>query len=109
MHPLSVRKGEMISNTLPFSVDTLPECLEKEPNDSTQTAQAVTLPVIVNGRIDRPDDGDVFRFEGRAGQEIVVEVAPAGWNRRWTVSWSCSTPPVAAWPSTTTMKTSSTI
>ncbi len=74
IHPLSVRKGEMISNTLPFSVDTLPEDLEKEPNDATQTAQAVTLPVIVNGRIDRPDDWDVFRFAGRAGQEIVAEV-----------------------------------
>jgi len=71
---LSVRKGEMTSNTLPFSVDTLPECLEREPNDSTPAAQAVTLPGIINGRIDRPDDWDVFRFEGRAGQEIVAEV-----------------------------------
>ncbi|MCY2996238.1 MAG: hypothetical protein NTY19_51565 [Planctomycetota bacterium] len=75
IHPLSVRKGELVSNTLPLSVDTLPECLEKEPNDSAPTAQAVTLPVIVNGRIDRPDDWDVFRFEGRAGQEIVAEVS----------------------------------
>ena len=59
---------------MPFAVDTLPECLEQEPNDSTQTAQAVTLPVIVNGRIDRPGDWDVFRFEGRAGQQIIAEV-----------------------------------
>jgi hypothetical protein len=74
IHPISVCKGDMISNTLPFAVDTLPECLEREPNDSTQTAQVVTLPVIVNGRIDRPGDWDVFRFEGRAGQEIIAEV-----------------------------------
>ena len=74
LHPLSVRKGEMVSNTMPFSVDALPECLEQEPNDSTQAAQAVTLPMIVNGRIDRPDDWDMFRFEGRAGQEIIAEV-----------------------------------
>jgi len=74
LHPLSVRKGEMISNTMPFFVDTLPECPEQEPNDSTQAARAVTLPVIVNGRIDRTDDWDVFRFEGRAGQEIIAEV-----------------------------------
>jgi hypothetical protein len=74
LHPLSVRKGEMTSNTMPFSVDTLPECLEREPNDSPPAAQAVTLPVIVNGRIDRPDDWDVFRFEGRAGQELIAEV-----------------------------------
>jgi hypothetical protein len=75
LHPVSVRKGEMISNTLPFSVDTLPECPDKEPNDSPPAAQAVTLPMIVNGRIDRPDDWDVFRFDGRAGQEIVAEVS----------------------------------
>jgi hypothetical protein len=74
LHPLSVGKGEMTSNTMPFSVDTLPECLEQDPNHSTQAAQAVALPVIVNGRIDRPGDWDVFRFEGRAGQEIIVEV-----------------------------------
>jgi len=74
IHPLSVRKGDMTSNTMPFAVDTLPECLEREPNDSTQTAQAVTLPVIVNGRIDRSGDWDVFRLEGRAGQEIIAEV-----------------------------------
>ena len=30
--------------------------------------------MIVNGRIDRPGDWDVFRFEGRAGQQIVAEV-----------------------------------
>ena len=30
--------------------------------------------MIVNGRIDRPGDTDVFRFEGKAGQEIVAEV-----------------------------------
>jgi hypothetical protein len=30
--------------------------------------------VIINGRIDRPGDRDVFRFEGRAGDPIVAEV-----------------------------------
>ncbi|MGA2618210.1 MAG: PPC domain-containing protein [Thermoguttaceae bacterium] len=72
-HPISVRKGDLISNTVPFAVDTLPECLEQEPNDTLQSAQPVTLPVIVNGRIDRPGDWDVFRFEGRAGQQIIAE------------------------------------
>ena len=75
LHPLAMSKGEMISNTMPLSVDTLPECLDTEPNDAPPTAQAVALPVIVNGQIDRPDDWDLFRFEGRAGQEIVAEVS----------------------------------
>ena len=36
IYPLSVRRGDLTSNTLPFAVDTLPECFEKEPNDSPQ-------------------------------------------------------------------------
>jgi len=62
------------SNTVPFAIDTLPELLEKEPNDAPSAAQPVTLPAIVNGRIDRPGDWDVFRFAGRAGQQVVAEV-----------------------------------
>jgi len=74
IHPLSVNKGNANSNTVSFAVDTLPECLEKESNDSPRAAQPVTLPVIVNGRIDRPGDWDVFRIEGRAGDQVVAEV-----------------------------------
>jgi len=74
VYPLSVRKGEQTSNSVPFAIDTLPECLEQEPNNQPASAQRVTLPVIANGRIDRPGDGDVFCFEGRSGDEIVAEV-----------------------------------
>ena len=72
--PLTVAKGRFTSNRLPFAVDTLPECLEKEPNNDPATAQAIKLPIIINGRIDAPGDWDVFRFEGRAGEKIVAEV-----------------------------------
>jgi hypothetical protein len=58
----------------PFLADTLPEVLEKENNDTVAHAQRVKFPCIINGRVDRPDDADVFRFEGRAGQTIVAEV-----------------------------------
>ncbi len=75
VYPVSANRGELLSNTRPFAVDTLPECLEEEPNDSAAAAQSVELPVNVNGRIDAPGDGDVFRFEGRAGQHVVAEVA----------------------------------
>ncbi len=74
VHPVVVNRGELTSNAMPFSVDTLPECAEAEPNDGLDVAASVTLPTIVNGRIDRPDDWDVFRFEGRAGQTVVAEV-----------------------------------
>jgi hypothetical protein len=75
IYPLSISKGERIYNHQPFALDTLPECLEQEPNDSPETAQAVTLPVIVNGRIDHPGDWDVFRFEGKTGDPVVAEVS----------------------------------
>jgi hypothetical protein len=74
IYPLSVRTKEYVSNHLPFAVDTLPECFSRRLHYSRSTAQPVTLPVIVNGRIDQPGQWDVFRFEGRAGQEIVAEV-----------------------------------
>ncbi len=72
--PLTVRRGLVNSNAVPFVVDDFPECLEKEPNDGPDVAQEVTPPIIINGRIDKPGDWDVFRFQGRKGQEIVAQV-----------------------------------
>ncbi len=74
IHPLSVREGTRVSNRVPFAVDTLPERVEREPNNEPEDAQSVTLPLIVNGRIDPPGDWDAFCFEGRAGDEVVAEV-----------------------------------
>ena len=62
------------SNRLPFALGDLLELLEIEPNDTTASAQKVSLPVIVNGRIERPDDWDVFQFTGHANDPLVVEV-----------------------------------
>ncbi len=74
VYPIAVTKGEFTSNRMPFAVDTYPEILEREPNNSAATAQHVKMPLIINGRIDKPGDVDVFRFEGKAGEEIVAEV-----------------------------------
>jgi hypothetical protein len=71
---ISVRSGGWTSNSLAFARDTLRECREKEPNNAQQSAQRLKLPIVVNGRIERPGDWDVFRFEGRPGEEIVAEV-----------------------------------
>lgn len=72
--PLVATRGQSVSNFVPFAVDTLPEVLEKEPNNATATPQPLTPPVIVNGRIDQPGDTDVFRIEGKEGSEIVAEI-----------------------------------
>jgi hypothetical protein len=74
VHFLRATKGDRQSNRIPFALDTLPECLEKEPNNDVEHAQKVEIPVIINGRIDRPDDWDVFQFYGHGGQTIVTEV-----------------------------------
>jgi hypothetical protein len=74
LQQLSLRPGTLVPNRISYLADALPDTLEQEPNDSPDTAQPVALPVIVSGRIDRPGDWDVFRFEGKAGQEIIAEV-----------------------------------
>ena len=61
--------------TCPFALDTLPE----RTATGTQrrdlcNAQKVQLPIIVNGRADRPGDWDVFEVAGKAGETIVAEV-----------------------------------
>ncbi|HUC86434.1 MAG TPA: hypothetical protein VL970_14665 [Candidatus Acidoferrales bacterium] len=61
-------------NTVPFAVDDLPECLANHANHSVETAQSVTLPVIINGRISQPGEAEVFKFDGHAGERIVAEV-----------------------------------
>lgn len=63
-----------VSNAVPIAIDTLPERLEREPNDGVQTAQPLSLPIVVNGRIQQGNDRDVFSFAGRRGQKIVAEV-----------------------------------
>lgn len=67
-------KGKQISNSIAYAVDTLPECTETETNDTIGSAQNIAMPTIINGRIDRPGDVDVFRLSGRAGDEVVAEV-----------------------------------
>lgn len=64
----------VVSNAVPFALDTLPETFDKEPNDGSAAAQKITPPVIVNGRIDKKGDWDVFEFQGKAGENIVAEV-----------------------------------
>lgn len=74
IHWIAATRGNVISNQVPFALDTLPESLDAESNDEPTHAQKVSLPIIVNGRMDRPGDWDVFEVDGKAGQTIVAEV-----------------------------------
>ncbi len=66
--------GERLSNAAPFAVGTLPERMENEPNDTAERAERVVLPGVVNGKISRPGERDVFALEGEAGMKIVAEI-----------------------------------
>ncbi len=72
--PVRLAANGHTSTPVLFATDPLPEVFEREPNDSPAAAQPITLPVVVNGRIEAPGDWDVFRFDGRAGQTVVAEV-----------------------------------
>jgi hypothetical protein len=73
-YPISVENRKLTSNVVMFAVDSLPELMEQEPNNDLSSAPLLKPPVIVNGRIDQPGDWDVFRFDGRAGGQVIVEV-----------------------------------
>jgi hypothetical protein len=55
------------------------ETFEREGNDTLATAQPLTAPVIVNGRIASPRaggrDADVFRVDMRRGQTLMLQIA----------------------------------
>jgi hypothetical protein len=55
----------------------MPVVKEREPNDGFRQAQDVALPVVVEGAVSRPRDVDVFRFQGKAGQKVTLEVLAA--------------------------------
>lgn len=57
-----------------FAASDLPECMKKGGNNSVPTAQKITLPMIINGRIEKPSECDVYCFRGTAGSRIVAEV-----------------------------------
>lgn len=58
----------------PVLLDRTPVVLEKEPNDGFKRAQTVSVGQTIQGVIDRGQDVDVFRFEGKAGQKVAIEV-----------------------------------
>lgn len=57
-----------------FFVGSLPEHVEGDDNNTPATSEPVTLPLVVNGVIERALDQDCFRFQAKAGDAPVVAV-----------------------------------
>lgn len=73
-HLLAASDGKFFSNFVPFALDTLPEGQKKGPINDPSKAQKVTLPIIINGRVERPGEWDLYEVEGRSNETIVAEV-----------------------------------
>jgi hypothetical protein len=75
---LAARTSAFVSNPMPFAIDNLPERFDNDatggPSQGPRAPQELILPTIVNGRIDRPGDSDLFEFKAHAGEQIVAEV-----------------------------------
>jgi hypothetical protein len=80
--PLVVGNGGLRPiNEVKVAVGSEPEILEAEPNDTVAQAQAISIPVTINGHIDggtggHPDE-DYFRFHAGKGQKLSIDVAAA--------------------------------
>jgi hypothetical protein len=66
-----------VTNMVNFVVGALREAAEAEPNHDPAAAQALALPVTLNGTVEKADDVDRYRFEARAGQQLVFDVLAA--------------------------------
>jgi hypothetical protein len=70
-------------NKVRLVVGDLPEIPEQEPNNSLAQAQTVSLPVTINGHIDKgaklgeASDEDYFQFHALKGQQLTIAVEAA--------------------------------
>jgi hypothetical protein len=82
--PLEVGIGASRAINEPrIEVGNEPEIIEREPNNTIAQAQAVSVPVTINGHIDggvraggQPDE-DYFRFRASKGEQLSIDVAAA--------------------------------
>lgn len=62
---------------LRFDLSDETDVEETEPNDSAATAQALAPPCVVNGDLDVPSGHDFYRFSGKTGEALVIDVRAA--------------------------------
>lgn len=82
--PLEINAaGTRVVNETKLAVGNEPEILEEEPNSTVAQAQAVSVPVTINGHIDGGGkaggiaDEDYFRFHASRGEQLSIDVAAA--------------------------------
>jgi hypothetical protein len=71
---LQLDAGGSMTNPLPFVVSEAPQFLETEPNDTFDAGTLAELPGGWNGRIEKDNDLDCFRFPAEKGKTYSFEV-----------------------------------
>ena len=66
-----------VATEQPVMISDIPEILEKEPNDTAASAQAVEIPAGITGRIQRANDEDRFTFTAVKGRAYSLKVTAA--------------------------------
>lgn len=64
----------LATNAHPFAIGNLEEMAEVEPNNTLGKATVVTVPITLNGKIEKAGDVDRFSFEITESQQLVIEV-----------------------------------
>ena len=70
---LWLRTSGGLSNPVAFTVDSLDEREEREPNDGVEAATTVAPPCVLLGTLEATDR-DHFRLRAGAGERLVIEV-----------------------------------
>ncbi|HEV8608360.1 MAG TPA: c-type cytochrome domain-containing protein [Tepidisphaeraceae bacterium] len=79
-YDISITTGGGTSTAQKLVVDTIPQIIETEPNDSPTAATAASaasgnVGVSFWGKFDRRGDADCFAFDAAAGQTVVFDAA----------------------------------
>src|SRR5260370_39897292 len=61
-------------NPITLAFADAPITLDKEPNDTAETAQPITLPTGICGRFDKPGDADWYGFTAKKGDSFAVDL-----------------------------------
>ncbi len=65
---------KLINHQLMYQGDDVASISEREFNNTPQHANAIKLPVTVDGRIDKPGDVDIYQFQASAGQTLCANI-----------------------------------
>lgn len=76
MRELRVATDQAVSSVSHLRVTDFPVVREEESraNNTRESAQPVTVPAAICGRVEKFEDVDFFSFDGKAGQQLTLEV-----------------------------------